>query len=74
MKQKSGKTVHAFAFEADFDPSQMSSNRFEMEWPPHSGQRRSFPEVDRLGWFRLAEAMRKIIAYQQPFLRALRRN
>ena len=71
VKQKSGKTVHAFAFEADFDPSQMSSNRFEMEWPPHSGQRRSFPEVDRLGWFRLPEAMRKIIAYQQPFLRAL---
>ena len=41
-----------------------------MEWPPHSGQRRSFPEIDRLGWFRLPEAMRKIIAYQQPFLRA----
>jgi predicted NUDIX family NTP pyrophosphohydrolase len=71
VKQKSGKIVHAFAFEADFDPSLLSSNLFEMEWPPRSGQRRSFPEVDRLGWFRLPEAMGKIIAYQQPLLAAL---
>jgi predicted NUDIX family NTP pyrophosphohydrolase len=43
-----------------------------MEWPPRSGQRRSFPEIDRLGWFRLPEAMNKIIAYQQPLLAALK--
>jgi predicted NUDIX family NTP pyrophosphohydrolase len=68
VKQKSGKTVHGFAFEADFDPKQFSSNRFEMEWPPRSGERRSFPEIDRLGWFALPQALQKIIAYQRPFL------
>jgi predicted NUDIX family NTP pyrophosphohydrolase len=71
VRQKSGKTVHAFAFEADFDPKAFTSNRFEMEWPPRSGQRRSFPEIDRLGWFDLAEARRWIIAYQRPFLEQL---
>ena len=72
VKQKSGKTVHAFAFEADFDLSQFSSNRFEMEWPPRSGQHRSFPEIDRIAWFRLPQAMQKIIAYQRPLLEALK--
>lgn len=71
VRQKSGKIVHAFAFEADFDPSTFSSSLFEMEWPPRSGQRRSFPEVDRLAWFLLPEAMAKIITYQQPLLTAL---
>jgi predicted NUDIX family NTP pyrophosphohydrolase len=71
VRQKSGKTVHAFAFEADFDPKTFTSNRFEMEWPPRSGQRRSFPEIDRLGWFDLTEARRRIIAYQRPFLEQL---
>jgi len=71
VKQKSGKTVHAFAFEADFDPKAFSSNEFEMEWPPRSGKLRSFPEIDRLGWFALAPAMQKIIAYQRPFLQQL---
>ena len=68
VKQKSGKTVHGFAFEADFDPEQFASNRFEMEWPRGSGRRRSFPEVDRVGWFALQRALHKIIAYQRPFL------
>src|SRR4029079_16573859 len=71
VKQKSGKTVHAFAFEADFDPKQFTSTHFEMEWPPRSGKLRSFPEIDRLGWFALAPAMQKIIAYQRPFLQQL---
>ena len=68
VRQKSGKTVHAFAFEADFDLANFSSNSFEMEWPPRSGQTKSFPEIDRVGWFGSAAAMTKIIAYQQPFL------
>ena len=42
-----------------------------MEWPPRSGRNRSFPEIDRLGWFPLPQAMQKIIAYQRPFLRKL---
>ena len=72
VRQKSGKTVHAFAFEADFDPGTFTSNRFEMEWPPRSGKLRSFPEIDRVGWFALPEAMQKIIAYQRPFLQELK--
>lgn len=74
VKQKSGKTVHGFAFEADFDPAAFSSNRFEMEWPPHSGQRRSFPEIDRLAWFPLRQALHKIIPYQRPFLLELKKR
>jgi predicted NUDIX family NTP pyrophosphohydrolase len=73
VKQKSGKTVHAFAFEGDFDPRDFSSNDFEMEWPPRSGRFQSFPEVDRLAWFGLQEAERKIIAYQRPLIGELNR-
>src|SRR5262249_54234005 len=71
VKQKSGKTVHGFAFEADFDPKRFTSMLFEMEWPPRSGRMRSFPEVDRVAWFSLRQATQKIIAYQRPFLREL---
>jgi predicted NUDIX family NTP pyrophosphohydrolase len=70
-KQKSGKLVHAFAFEADLDLESFASNTFEMEWPPRSRRRRSFPEIDRVAYFSLPAAMTKIIAYQQPFLREL---
>ena len=68
VRQKSGKIVHAFALEADFDLKQFASNAFEIEWPPRSGQRRSFPEVDRAQWFGVDAAMDKIIAYQRPLL------
>lgn len=68
VRQRSGKTVHAWAFEADFDPAKFTSNEFEMEWPPRSGRRRSFPEIDRLAWFDHETALKKIIAYQKPFL------
>ncbi len=71
VRQKSGKTVHAFAFEADLDLSNFTSNTFEMEWPPRSGQRQQFPEIDRIGWFGATAAMGKIIAYQRPFLAEL---
>jgi len=68
QRQKSGKTVHAFALEADFDLSRTSSNSFEMEWPPHSGRMQSFPEVDRLAWFELATARKKILPGQLAFI------
>jgi predicted NUDIX family NTP pyrophosphohydrolase len=68
VRQKSGKTVHGFAFEADFDPTKFSSNLFELEWPPKSGRIQHFPEIDRLGWFGYDAALAKIIAYQRPFL------
>ncbi len=71
VNQKSGKTVHAFAFEADFDLAAFGSNTFEMEWPPKSGQRRRFPEIDRIAYFTLPIATTKIITYQRPLLREL---
>jgi predicted NUDIX family NTP pyrophosphohydrolase len=74
VNQKSGKVVHAFAFEADFDMTRRVSNSFEMEWPPRSGRRQSFPEIDRLAYFTLAAARDKIIAYQLPLLDELERR
>ena len=69
VNQKSGNTVHAWAFEADFNLTTFASNTFEIEWPPHSGRRQSFPEIDRIAYFGLPVAMTKILAYQQPLLR-----
>jgi len=71
VKQKSGKLVHAWAFEADLDLAAFASNTFEMEWPPRSQQRRTFPEIDRIAYFSLPAAMTKIIEYQRPLLREL---
>jgi predicted NUDIX family NTP pyrophosphohydrolase len=68
FKQPGGKIVHAWAVEGDCDPAQLVSNSFEMEWPPKSGQRARFPEVDRAGWFGPSEALRKIHRGQQPIL------
>ena len=68
VRQKGGKLVVAFAAEADFDVAALRSNLFEMEWPPRSGRRQSFPEVDRVEWFLLPAARQKIIAGQRPLL------
>jgi predicted NUDIX family NTP pyrophosphohydrolase len=68
VKQKSGKVVHAWAFEADFDIAEFASNTFELEWPPKSGKRKNFPEIDRVAYFTLPVAMAKILPYQQPLL------
>ena len=68
VRQRSGKTVIAWAFEADFDLGKFSRNAFEMEWPPRSGKMKSFPEIDRLAWFDYDTALTKIIAYQRPFI------
>jgi predicted NUDIX family NTP pyrophosphohydrolase len=67
-RQKSGKLVHAFALQAEFDLSGFSSNQFEMEWPPRSGQRQRFPEIDRIAYFDVATARRKILPGQRPFI------
>lgn len=74
VNQKSGKIVHAFAVEADFDLGQFASNEFEIEWPPRSGHRRSFPEIDRVAYFPLAVARVKILTYQRPLLEELERQ
>jgi predicted NUDIX family NTP pyrophosphohydrolase len=71
VKQTSGKLVHAWAFEGDLDLGAFASNSFEMEWPPRSRRRRSFPEIDRIAYFSLPAAMTKIIEYQRPLLREL---
>ena len=69
VRQKSGKTVHGFAFEADLDLSAFCSNSFEMEWPRGSGLLASFPEVDKAGWFDAETALWKVHKGQQPILR-----
>jgi predicted NUDIX family NTP pyrophosphohydrolase len=63
-----GKMVHAWLVEADFDVSEIASNSFEIEWPPRSGRRQSFPEVDRAGWFDAEGAAAKIHKGQRPIL------
>ncbi len=68
LRQKSGKLVHAFALEAGFDLTGFASNDFEMEWPPKSGKRQRFPEIDRVAYFDLAVARRKILPGQKPFI------
>ncbi|MBB3970890.1 NUDIX domain-containing protein [Mucilaginibacter phyllosphaerae] len=64
VKQKSGKVVHAWAVEGDIDHETIVSNTFEIEWPPRSGKRASFPEIDRAGWFSADVAKLKIIPGQ----------
>ena len=64
IQQKGGKMVHAWAFEGDCDPAHIKSNTFTMEWPPRSGQRREFPEIDRAEFFDLEMARWKIKATQ----------
>lgn len=68
LKQPSGKVIHAWAAESDFDCADVKSNLFSMEWPPKSGRMAEFPEVDRAGWFSIDEARAKILKGQQPFL------
>jgi predicted NUDIX family NTP pyrophosphohydrolase len=68
LKQPSGKVIHAWAAESDFDCANVKSNLFSMEWPPRSGQAAEFPEVDRAAWFSIAQARQKILKGQQPFL------
>jgi predicted NUDIX family NTP pyrophosphohydrolase len=60
VKQRSGKRITAWALRGDLDVATAVSNTFEMEWPPRSGRRQSFPEVDRAQWFSLADAREKI--------------
>jgi len=70
--QKSGKTVHAWAFAGDWDgATPIKSNTFEMEWPPRSGKKQTFPEIDRAEFFPAARALKKINAAQREFIKRL---
>lgn len=70
--QRGGKTVHAWACESDYEEgTPLPANTFEIEWPPRSGRRRSFPEIDRVAYLPLAAAQRKINEAQRAFLARL---
>lgn len=68
LKQAGGKLVHAWAVEGDCDARKITSNTFSLEWPPRSGKRQQFPEVDRAEWFPVEVAKEKILKGQAGFL------
>jgi predicted NUDIX family NTP pyrophosphohydrolase len=71
IKQPGGKLVHAWTVKGDCDAKAIVSNTFSMEWPPHSGKRQEFPEVDRAEWFTIDAAKKKILKGQLGFLEEL---
>jgi predicted NUDIX family NTP pyrophosphohydrolase len=72
VRQPGGKVVHAFAVEGDCDPAAVRSNTFSLEWPPRSGRRQEFPEVDRAAWFELDDAAVRITRGQRALIDQLR--
>jgi predicted NUDIX family NTP pyrophosphohydrolase len=68
VRQRNGKLVTAWAVEADFDADTIVSNTFEIEWPPRSGRRQEFPEIDRAAWFDVATARTKMIVGQDALI------
>jgi len=76
FRQPSGKTVVAWCVEADpiIDVEDVRNSMFTMEWPPKSGQHKSFPEVDRAGWFSLEDAKVKMLKGQRAILDALAKH
>jgi len=71
IRQKGGKLVAAWGVQGDLDPADVRSNTFEMEWPPRSGRRQTFPEVDRAEWFPPDVARAKLNPAQHAFLERL---
>ena len=71
IRQKGGKIVRAWAVEGDFEVATLKSNTFEIEWPPRSGKRKEFPEVDKAEWFTVEQVLEKIIEAQISFIREL---
>jgi predicted NUDIX family NTP pyrophosphohydrolase len=74
QRQRSGKTIHCWAFEGDFDLSAFTSAPFSMEWPPRSGKMATFPEADEARFFALDDAARHIVPGQRPFLAEIARR
>jgi predicted NUDIX family NTP pyrophosphohydrolase len=68
VKLRSSKIVRAWAFQGSADPKSIRSNLFEIEWPPKSGRRQQFPEIDRAEFFTISDAGRKIRLAEKPFL------
>ena len=71
IRQKGGKRVVAFALQGDFDPADLRPGTFEMQWPPRSGRMAEFPELDRVAWMRLPEAIEKVVRGQVALLERL---
>ena len=71
VRTTSGKNVQVWAIEENFDNCYISSNTFELEWPPKSGKIKLFPECDKAEWFNFEEAAKKIFAYQKPLIEQL---
>jgi predicted NUDIX family NTP pyrophosphohydrolase len=71
VKHKTGKTVHCWALAGDFDVASLRSNTFSLEWPPRSGQKREFPEIDRAQWVDFAEAARIMHPAESAFVTRL---
>ncbi len=74
VKTKNNKIVFAWALEQDFEPLDLRSNLFNIEWPPASGKIQSFPEMDKAVWFTLEEAKEKILSSQIPFIEELEKK
>jgi predicted NUDIX family NTP pyrophosphohydrolase len=74
LRQPSGKRVRAWAIEGELDPATVRSATFALEWPPHSGRRQEFAEIDRAEWLDTAVARRKLVKGQRPFLDLLERE
>ncbi|MFO0636941.1 MAG: NUDIX domain-containing protein [Nannocystaceae bacterium] len=68
VRQAGGKIVHGWAFFGDCNPSRLSSNTFELEWPRGSGRLQKFPEIDRFAFFDAEVAVRKLVAAQAAFI------
>lgn len=74
VKQKSGKMIYAWGIEGNFNPGEINSNRFEIEWPPKSGMKKSFPEIDKAAWFNPDEAKKRIIEGQIPLIEEIEKK
>jgi predicted NUDIX family NTP pyrophosphohydrolase len=71
VKQKNGKMIFAWAIYHDVDPAIIISNEFEIEWPPKSGNKKSFPEIDKARWFGIGGAKERIVKAQVPLIEEL---
>ena len=71
VKQKSGKIIYAWAVQGNLNATEIKSNTFEIEWPPKSGKKKAFPEIDKAAWFNVNEAKKKIIQGQVPLIMEL---
>ena len=68
VRQAGGKVVHAWAATGDYEVGALNGMTFEVEWPPRSGKKLSFPEVDRAAWYDLQTARRKVLDAQRAFM------